>query len=97
MPCGHTRLHSPQSVHLPATWKARMIWNIFSSKESTICLLCSCQTYVLSNTHLRQLQAGQTFLQALQRMHLLKFTLEIMQNAPAEIIASIRSTSAKRS
>ena len=31
--CGHTLLHSPQSVQRPATWNARITWNIFSSKS----------------------------------------------------------------
>ena len=50
MPCGHTRLHSPQSVQRPATWNARIMWNIFSSKSSTFafCALSNlcCQTHI---------------------------------------------------
>ena len=64
------RVHSPQSVHLPATWNARIMWNIFSSKESTFAF-CALSNLVLSNTHLRQLQAGHALRHALQRIHLL--------------------------
>ncbi len=67
MPCGHTRLHSPQSVQRPATWNARMMWNILSSKESTFAF-CALSNFVLSKTHLRQLHAGHTLRQALQRI-----------------------------
>ena len=67
MCCGHTREHSPQSVQRPATWNARMMWNILSSKESTFAF-CALSNFVLSKTHLRQLHAGHTLRQALQRM-----------------------------
>ena len=76
MPCGHTRLHSPQSVHLPATWKARMIWNIFSSKESTFAF-CALSNLLLSNTHLRQLQAGRDISAGVTADALAQFALEI--------------------
>ena len=49
-----------------------MIWNIFSSKESTFAF-CALSNLLLSNTHLRQLHAGQTLRQALQRIHLLNW------------------------
>ena len=51
MCCGQTREHSPQSVQRPATWNARMMWNMFSSKLVAVCLLPQCPKSWLSNTH----------------------------------------------
>ena len=72
-----------------------MIWNIFSSKESTFAF-CALSNLLLSNTHLRQLHAGQTLRQALQRIQLLNWLWK-NANFSSGLIASIFSTSAKRS
>ncbi len=71
------------------------MWNIFSSKESTFAF-CALSNLLLSNTHLRQLQAGHALRQALQRIHLLSWLCK-NANFSSGLIASIRSTSAKRS
>ena len=65
--CGQTREHSPQSVHLPATWNARMTWNSFSSKLFAAALF-STPDSGLSKTHFSQVHAGHTLRHALQRM-----------------------------
>ena len=51
-----------------------MMWNRFSSKGSAAALLAT-PDLGLSNTHFSQEQAGQTFRQALQRMHRDQFLL----------------------
>ena len=94
MCCGQTREHSPQSVHRPATWNARITWNIFSSKESEIALF-STPELGLPNTHFSHVQAGHTSRQALQRMHR---DSSFCQNAnrSSGVIASNLSTSSNR-
>src|SRR5699024_9269764 len=72
-----------------------MMWNIFSSKESTLAFW-ALSNLLLSNTHFLQLHAGHTFLQALQRIHLLSSFWK-NANFSSGLIASIFSTSAKRS
>src|SRR5699024_5851287 len=71
------------------------MWNIFSSKESTFAF-CALSNLLLSNTHLRQEHAGHTFRHALQRIHLLSSFWK-KANFSSGLIASIFSTSAKRS
>ena len=80
----------------PATWKARMIWNIFSSKESDICFLCTVELVAVKYT--LTAAAGRAYISAgVAADAFAQFALEDTQNAPAGLIASIRSTSVKRS
>ena len=67
-----------------------MIWNIFSSKESTFAFW-ELSNLLLSKTHFLQLHAGHTFLQALQRIHLLS-SLWKKANFSSGLIASILLT-----
>ena len=94
MLCGQALEHSPQSVHLPATWYALIIWNIFSS-NSCAGDLFSTPEFGLSNTHFSHVQAGQASRQALQRIH---FESSFCQNAnlSSGVISSSFATSSKR-
>ena len=91
---GQTLEHSPQSVHLPATWNARMMWNIFSS-NSLDAALFSTPELGLSNTHFSQVQAGQTSRHALHRMHRESSFCQ-KANLSSGVIFSSFSTSSKR-
>ena len=59
--------HSPQSVQRPCHMNARIMWNMFSSKESAAAFW-ETPDAGLSKTHCSQLHAGQMLRQALQRM-----------------------------
>ena len=91
---GHTREHSPQSVQRPATCHARMIWYMLSSKLEAA-TFCAAPDAGLSNTHVVQVQAGQTSRHALQRI---QRESSFCQNAKrsSSVIASSFATSSKR-
>ena len=94
MPCGHTLEHSPQSVHLPATWNALIIWNIFSSKLSAAALLATPE-FGLSNTQFSHEHAGQILRHALQRIHFESWLLQRSKRYSDDIASSF-ATSSKR-
>src|SRR5574344_951360 len=92
--CGHTREHSPQSTQRPATCHARMMWYMFSSKESAA-TFCEAPDFGLSKMQCSHVQAGHTSRQAL---HLMQRESSFCQNAKRSSLdmASIFSTMSKR-
>src|SRR5574344_2489441 len=92
--CGHTREHSPQSVQRPATCHARMMWYMFSSKESAA-TFWEAPELGLSKMQCSHVHAGHTSRQAL---HLMQRESSPCQNAyrSSLVIDSIFSTMSYR-